>query len=150
MAIGEVKKIPTEYDIEWSIQNFFSLSKECNNYYYSPPFSFEGTSWYFQIFPNGNKVSGVVSLYLYRDSANPPIRLEYTFGIKTLNGKKDSVKYISYVFQKAHQGYGEQSFLLRSNLLERKSDLMPADVLTIVCSLKNPKSNGDISKSYVY
>lgn len=149
-TIGIISEIPLEtnvfqkaYEIEWKISNFSSLSEETGNCYFSPAFSFANNSWCLKIYPNGqpSKMSvGCIGLYLYlrKSSFNLPISIEFTLGLKKLYGGKMSEHHYEYTF-KSGNGYGVYGCFCRSELFEEKSDLLPADVLTVFCNLKYPE-----------
>lgn len=148
-VIGEVVKIPKEFDIEWRIKDFFSLSHKDGESYRSPSFSFAGVSWYLFVFPNDESVNsdGYISLYLSRDLSGSPISVKYILALKLLNGEKVQEMDSTDVFEEADEGCGYGSFISRFELLERKSGL--ADVLTVICTLKYFESAEDASESYV-
>lgn len=145
-AIGEVNTISnvlqSEHEIEWKISNFSSLSNGTDNFYESPSFSFADESWYLRVRPNGDVSKGSVGsvgLYLMKSSTGPPIKMTYTLGLKSFKGEKDSEFHRTYNFILGDAGYGVHGCIVKSELLERMSDLMPTDVLTLFCNLKYPK-----------
>lgn len=158
VTIGKLNEIQKELDIEWSISNFDSLSDEADKYYASPSFYFNGSSWYLKIYPNGrnaDKSVGYLGLCLIRLSPGPPNSVDFSVGVKTLYGKRDRERLYTcicdsfgsrYVPKCFISQYGTPWGISRSQLFERKSELMPFNVLTMLCTLKNPKDIEDSSK----
>lgn len=151
--VGEVNDLAKEFNFEWKIDNFFSLSKEYGKKYYtSPLFSFGDESWYLTVYPNGDPnddTVGYISVYLYTASSDPPfINLSWSFGIKTFDGKKVHEEHHTFVFgEDDTAGYGSEKLLKRCTLLERKSELVPSNILTIVLTIDYfSKSKDDAGK----
>lgn len=158
-TVGELSENPGEFAIEWRIKDFFSPLPEIDTSYFSPVFTFAGASWKFEIFPNGRKecymsdgktknTEGTIALYLHRQSSGPPINLEYSLGLKMLDGNENHKRHLTYNFEKKI-GYGFAEFLSISKILEKKSELVPSDALTVVCKMKYPKT-ADISSKCFY
>lgn len=134
--VGKVNDLTKEFHFEWKIYNFFSLlgenRKNCN----SPSFAFANESWHLNVCPNGDpkyRTAGYISVYLHREfSGLPIINMSWTFGLKTSDGKKVYESHHTEVFSGDGVGYGSPGLLKRSTLLERKSELVPYDILTIV------------------
>lgn len=153
-TIGKVNPIETplqtEYETEWKISEFSSLSSEDGSFYDSPSFCFANEFWSLRIYPNGRKEKesfGCIGLYLMRTkSCDISIELNYTLGLKDLNGKKFSEHHLTNNYNKA-KGFGIHGCLLRSELFHRQSTLLPADVLTVFCILKYAKPV-EISSKY--
>lgn len=147
---GEIQE---ELNIEWRIEDFISLLEEHNKFHTSFSFSFAGHSWCMRIYPNGceeQKSVGYIGLYLRRNSFGPAIKMNFSLGLKTFDGEKDPEKYCVHTFQKIDEGCGSIKLLSKSELLQRKSDLLPADILTVFCSLMHEKSTENESKSLVF
>lgn len=159
MAVfGEVNEITGESVFEWKLKDFFSLSADVDDFYCSPSFHFVGASWFLKIFPNGQtkaslddlylddnaKTNGYIDLYLFYDSPGFPINLEYSLGIKSLNKEieeyADNGIFRSMGGHSYVKGHGCTNFIKRSKLLERKAELVPSDILSIVCKLKHPNT----------
>lgn len=155
-SIGEVKRIPkTTCEFEWSIPDFSSLSKN-DEFYLSPPFSFAGKSCNLSIAPNGFKSLksvGYIGLYLIRRNPDVCFSPEVFFSIKTSDGEIHQERLYEKYDRKFHddlESFGIYRYLLRSELLKRKSKLLPADVLTVVCTVKYSKSTENTGKSLIY
>lgn len=157
-AVGEVNEISREIAVEWKIKDFFSLPAEVDTFYEGPVFSFAGASWCLIIRPNGKKETllydgrvinseGSFGLYLRRTFSSPPIHLEYSLGLKTSGGKVNPQRHDSYNFEKA-RGCGFYELISRSELLEKKSDLVPSGVLTVVCRMWYPETADTSSKIF--
>ena len=147
-TIGRVNKIPISgYDIEWQISDFFSLSVIDNNESYSSPlFSFAGATWLLKMYPNGTRMGDAcIIVFLKRKSSGPPIRLEFSLGLKTSTGR-DPIEHYTYLFEEADEGYGFARCPSQSEILERESELMPSGILTIFCSLSCKELIDDTSK----
>lgn len=150
-TIGKVNANLPIYEFEWTISNFFSLSEDDDIIYKSPSFAFDGATWYLKIYPNGDKTDdsvGYVDLELRRKSSDPPYSLEFSLSLKTLEGKKDTEWQDTCIFEteNGNQSCGVARFMPRSEILERKSELLPSGALTVVCTLRSPKFTEDASK----
>lgn len=151
-TIGKVNNIRSAHDIEWKISNFPSLFGKNGNCYCSPSFRFADEYWHLKIYPNGqesNVSNGCVSFYLARRYPGRSIRLKYVLGLKTVNGERDSEENCEYVFKETDKGFGLQC-ILRSKLFERRSELLPNDVLTVFCNLQYSNTAETPSKYYIY
>lgn len=151
--IGNVREYPGEVTFEWEIKDFFSLSNEKDIWYESPKFYFSGTSWQIWIYPNGEeteyKSNGWISIYIMRMSTGSRVSMHYSFGFKTVVGRKDILKSGTAVFDKRANGTGHTKFISKSMLMEKKAELTPSDVLTVICTLKNSESNNVNGKSFI-
>lgn len=149
-TIGKVNKNSKHiYEFEWTISNFFSLSEEDDISYNSPSFSFDGATWYLKVYPNGDKEYdsiGYVDLVLYRKSPGPPYSLEFSLSLKSLEGKKVGEWNEIFIFEEAFKSRGLSCFMSRSEIFEMESELLLSDALTVVCTLKCPKSTADASR----
>lgn len=135
-TFGKVNDLTTEFHFEWQIDGFFSLPEDGKGCY-SPTFSFAREAWYLRIWRNGDSEEnwpGYVGANLYRDSDGPPINLSWSLAVKTTHGNIDKGCHFTHVFKKA-EGWGIPIFLKRSELSEKKSELVPSDVLTLVCHI---------------
>lgn len=151
--IDRMGEIQEELNIEWRIEDFISLLEEKNKIYTSFTFTFASHSWCMRIYPNGReeqKSIGYIGLYLRRNSFGPAIRMHFSLGLKTFDGERDPEKHYMHTFRKIDEGCGSIKLLSKSKLLQRKSDLLPADILTVFCSLTNQKSTENESKSFVF
>lgn len=151
-TIGEIKKIKKEFDldIEWNIKNFLSLSKKDGYFAWSDGFVFNDQTWVLVIYPNGaswDNSQGYISLGLCR-SIGPEIRQEFFLSLKAVNGKNDYERHCTEMFQdlKAHV---IPQFISRPELTRQESELLPSDVLTVICTMKSSKSTKNESKFYV-
>lgn len=154
-SIGIISIIPPEsnkdiwrscgriYQTEWKISGFSSLLCENSNFFYSSLFEFADEIWYLRLYPNGHeliKTIGSIGLYLMKQTSGLPINMEYSFGLKGLNGKKHCEHYRTSIYRDKEEGYGVHNCIFRSEIFDRKSDLLPADVLTVFCNLKLPET----------
>lgn len=148
-TIGEIDIVWKEFDIEWKIKNFFSLSRKNAVFYSSPLFSFAGGPWYLQIYPNGesdDETDGYIDLLLCRENSNPPIIRKFSFALKTMDGMKHQEKHLTCIFDESSMINGVYKFISRFELLERRNELVPADILTVVCNLNSSSLTTDTSK----
>lgn len=151
VSIGKIKEIPIRlHEFHWEISDFFSVSLEDGDYICSPQFSFADTSWCLMIYPNGWSVHesiGYIGMYLWRKSSGPPIHLEYCLGLKTARGQQEKQVHRIKVFENTETATGNHKWLSRAELMERKSQLMSDDVITLFCNLKDLKATEVTSKS---
>lgn len=131
--------------------SFISLfTGDDNKNFSSPSFFFAGALWHLRIYPNGHRIYnsvGYVGLFLWRKSPGNAISLDYSFGVKTLDGKKVREKHLTSVFREAGKGYGNAKCLSRSELQERESELISSEGFTVFFTLKCSESTEDASKS---
>lgn len=149
--IGDLCEIGGEVIFEWKIKDFLSLPDEKNVFYYSSTFYFADASWNLKIYPFGvaeNQSEGYIGLYLLKRSYSRPISVNYTMGLKTLDRNKDPNHNFSYVFDQKDSGYGTPKLISRSALSEKKSDLTPSDILTVICTLKHNESKDTKGKQF--
>lgn len=151
-AIGKISSSPDGEDVivEWTIPNFFSLSKKDGAYYWSPKFSFGGEEWYLRISPNGQSKRDShnhVDLHLYKYSSGTSIRQTCSLSLKTLKGEKQYEKHGTKVFDGFGERYEFNRFISRSEISNRMSELVPGGDLTVVCKMKKTTSAGSASKS---
>lgn len=143
--IGNLREYPGEITFEWEIVDFFSLSNEKDIHYESPRFCFSGASWQIWLYPNGEetrcKSNGWIGLYITRKSSGSPVSLNYSLGFKTFDGRKDPFSSGTKVFCEKGSGFGASKFISRSVFMEKKSELTPSDVLTVICILKTSEPN---------
>ena len=147
-TIGEIKEFPRKLDVEWKMKNFFSPASD-DEFFFSPSFSFDGETWCIQMYPNGdgdNNSIGYIDLFLFRHSDGPPVNPEFYFALKSVSGKKFQGSYHMHVFTNEHYKSGVFKFMSRSKLLEKRSELVPDDTLTVVCTMR---STEDASKCRV-
>lgn len=146
--VGEVKV--TTNELEWMIPNFVSLSKKSHC---SSLFSFAGAFWNFVIHSYGvsGKSEGYVTISLGRNNPVPPIPLKVSFSFKTLDGKKDGERNdVEHYFINGGEGYVTFRMILRDDLLNRASELLPSNNLTVLCSVKNLEATENTSKCYIF
>ena len=97
-----------------------------------------------------NDSLGYVNLHLVNESLNSPITVEFTLALKTSNGERYLEKDFTKTFKKGKAQHHAIQFISRSELEGKKTDLVPSGVLTVVCTFKTSKSNGDACKSDIY
>lgn len=149
----------SELAVEWRINEFCSLPAEVGKYYDSSVFPVVGASWLLSISPNGKtniitkdrKIANseeFIAFYLHRISSGPPIHLKFSLGFKTLEGNLNPEIHFADNFEKI-EGCGFYGFIKRSELLVKKSELLPSGVLTAVCKIKHPKASDILSKLFL-
>lgn len=151
---GEISIYPSDVGVqfEWSIKNVFSLSEKDGKAYQSPDFHYNGQTWILRFYPNGwsgRDSYRHIDVGLVRESFGPPARLAYSLSIKTVKGNKDNEEHREKIFSDDIDLDDDilRRFLLRSELLRRRSELLPDGILTFICTMKNRTSPGSASKS---
>lgn len=156
-TIGDVSE-EWVFVAEWKIKDFLSVSNIDNEFLCSPLFSFANASWYMRLYPNGitrinladgqetNSI-GYIDIHLCRSSPGPPISLEFSLGLKTVDGKFDPARHYTYLFRKTGK-LGSLRFFKRSVLLEMQNEFIPSGVLTLICKMKHPEPAKITSKSF--
>lgn len=137
--IGEGSAISCKY--EWKICNFFSYSGK-DSKYRSPNFHLSNSAWYIQINPNGKTAfnsTEYVSLFLYRDTDSTtdtsPVTVDFSIGIKTVNNAIVNELKATHTFN-VNDDWGWHEFIEKSLLLRTKSEMVPSDILTIICCVE--------------
>lgn len=136
--IGELSEIKKGMEVEWIINDFFTFAEESDVKYNSPSFDFSGATWYLRIYPNGRTTkdtSGALECYLLKHESDFKITLSYKLGIKKRGGDMDDKCNYTSTFEEKELGYGCSGIISTSELLERKYDLAPNNVLTIICRM---------------
>ena len=133
--------------LEWKIDNFFSYRQDMT--LESPDFPILDTMWYLKISPDDfieSSSKEYVSLCLRRRDYKIPQTIEYRLGLKNVNNTIDYERVEIATFIDCGWGYPE--FVKRSDLLQRKCELVPSGSLTVACTVtgKNVTSNLDSSK----
>lgn len=122
---------------EWRITRFFSISeyKLDAEYYESPIFSIEGAPLFFSLFPRNMHHPECATLYLnskvYREFS-----IKYNFGFRKLDGSVEQLKNGSGIMNGKEKRCALSSDIVLAEVLERKSELVPSDVLTVTCTIK--------------
>ena len=152
--VGELNRsFTTICEFEWRILDYLSLPEESGQVYFSPLFSLAGESCWLAILPNGdveNDSIRFIGLALVMENSVPEISLEVSFSFKTSDGKEDRRRHeVEEMSADEAKIYTANRCLLRAELLERKSELLPSNVLTVLCTVKNKISTKDESKPYV-
>lgn len=128
----EKKTLVEEIEIEWKISNFFSLLKY--DYFKSPIFCLGNGSWYLKMFPICT-TEEFMRLYL----CNATVReypVEYTFGLEKGDGSVEQLMKGILKGNQNSQSTSEAEFLKKTEVHQRKSELVPSDILTIIGRLK--------------
>lgn len=141
--IGDLSETKGEITIEWRIKDFSSLHHEIGKHYESPKFYFCGASWTIWLYPNGDTEESKdwLSLYVVRKSNGSPVTLDYTLGLKSIDKKNDVLLTDTDDFHGIDYGWGMREVILKTELMNKKSELLPSDILTVICSLKNKERN---------
>lgn len=151
---GKLSEISWKFD--WQIENFSSITDES---YLSPVFHVSDSSWYIEIRkkypPKINQTKrkrkdqsypNYVSIYLKREDNGTPEDASFRIGIKTVNKAIEFEKTgAHYVFG---DGWGWDEFIETSELLRRRTELVPSGILTITCfvMVKSTQPDLDLSK----
>lgn len=136
--IGELKGIKDGMEVEWIINDFFKFAENSDVKYSSPSFDFGGETWCMWIYPNTLKPKdtvGQVKCFLIKYKSNSSIMVTYKLGLKKRDGNMDEKCSYTSTFKEEETGYGCKSIISKSELLERKSDLAPNNVVTIICKI---------------
>lgn len=135
MPLKEIKSSLKEKELHWKIPNFFTLS--IPGIYVSDKFKFLDVYWQLKIEPSEKDIKDHIALHLYLTNATTvSYNVLSTFGIKKTDGSLVGVSYFKHSFCAGKSGLIAHHFFTRSALSQRKSELMPSNELTIVCSFK--------------
>lgn len=147
--IGNVQKIPYEIQqIEWRIPDFFTVANEGKYLYFaSPAFSVRGVLWHLRLWPKWNLSAEFMDLYLAHEAydinrsdgnlapgAYREYIVEYYFGLKKCDENEE--RFVSGIITKSKCKSSIGKFIKKTQLLEQMSELVPGNILTIVCTMK--------------
>lgn len=140
--IGEVKKISLVQQIEWSIPDYFVVAEDGEDLCLaSSTFPVTGVLWHLRLWPSYEHLVVACEAYGARpggylaSDAHREYSLEYTFGLKKCNG---TIKHLNkgIIEKNQSRNIDKYDFIKKTQLLQRKSELVPSGVLTIVCTMQ--------------
>ena len=148
MPIDEMNTIlkDKECEVEWKVNSDIFFKKK-ETYVCSPPFSFEGESWDLGMWPNGQNSMGFFDLCLFRLRSGPPMKVEFCFSLKTVNGRKDLERHETGDF---HWRHYIDRFISNCELVRRRNEFENSGFLTFVCTLRRIDSTESESKYCLY
>lgn len=131
---GKRMRISEITHAEWRIPDFFSISEyKSDAYNESPTFSVAGMPFYFRLYPRNPIHPEAAWCYLKSDTTRD-FHVEYNFGLKKLDS---SVEQLQGGIIKGRETCGiSTGYLYITDLLMRKSELVPDNVLTLTCTFK--------------
>lgn len=134
--IGSVENMYEETHVEWKITDFCKIARKGRFWYCdSPSFSFANSSWYFHVYPKSSVDPECIALYLgCLGGVLSEYSVEYTFGLKRLD---NNVEHLFTGIVRKGEMFGSRNSIKRSEVMQWKCELLPADVLTITCTLKH-------------
>lgn len=148
--VGIVDKVSKVF--EWRIPHFFSLLEGKDKHVNSHSFSFAGEFWYLSIFLDGRQADKepvrCIGITLARYCSGPAINLDYSLSLKTSKGEIVNELHHQKSFTKSRVAAGSFRHISKDELSARKSELLPSDILTVLCTIKYTKSIGNKSKSF--
>lgn len=140
---GEVTRMPYEIqEIEWRIPDIFTVAEEVKSFIASSTFSVTDVLWHLRLWPRTEQMYLYLACDAYQENSNRNLAsdahrecsVKYYLGLKRID---DRVKYLlSGTIQKNEARNSQGFFITNAQLLERKSELVPDNVLTIVCTMK--------------
>ena len=138
-------------EVEWKIY-FSSVSKKVEAYYNSPFFEIKDDIWYLWIHPNDGLNRGYMDFSLFRRYCDslPPLRVEFSFSLKTVSGKKDSEKTYVREFSDDFNFHDTHQFLSLSHFKERQSEYLDSGYLSVFCTMKITNPTESKGESYLY
>ena len=149
--IGDISIIQDgeKFEVEWKIE-FSSVSKEVYAHYESPTFDFKNESWCLGMYPNGWKNRGYMDFCLCRSVLTPLMKIEFSFSLKTVSGKKDSEKRYVKEFLDDFDSHSTDHFLSLSHFKDRQSHYLDSGYLTVSCTMKITNPTESEGESYLY
>lgn len=132
----KVSPEPEEIEVHWEIPYFMSLN---NRYHESPDFKFLTTKWHLEIdpFDNTSPTSDkYIALRLERVKVELSCNTLCTFSIKKADGLMTGIRSLIHVFSFNNNRLKVDRFFTRHALQEHESELMPSNILTIMCNMK--------------
>lgn len=142
MTIGAVstRECGGDLVVEWSIADFCTRRTDDGAFYWSPLFYFGREQWQLRIFPNGRSArdsSGHVGLDLVKCSPIPSDGQSFSLSLKIAEGKRHNEVHLTRDFDNKNWLHEIHRFMPRSELLRRKSEILPDGVLTVLCTLRS-------------
>ena len=134
---------------ELGINNFFSYSEK-KVVLHSRPFPVLDYKCDLSLFPNGlirEKSNEYVSLNLHIRHGELKEILELRLGIMSVNNTIDYERIEVVTIDDFHFDWKFPKFIKRCDLLQRKSYLVPSDILTIACTVMVKNSMPDLDSS---
>lgn len=133
--VGRVKELPCGVkQFEWSIPDYFTIVEDRKfGCYDSHAFSVADTSWYLRLYPYWNDRTEFVHLALFNNITREYL-VEYSCGLKTCDGSMEQL--LNGILKGDEVRNKETNFIRKSQLVQRKSELVPGNVLTITCTVK--------------
>lgn len=130
-----LKQMNEKVQIEWRIPDITMVIKaERFTSYDSPSFFINDVSWFLRLFPTSVLDKEFMRLYI-RSNVGQDFSPEYNISLKKLDGSEEHL--VSGIPKKATKKCFDLGLIIRrSQLMERKSELAPHDVLTIICRFK--------------
>ena len=151
---GEVKTISKdkECEVEWKVKSDIVFKKK-ELLVYSPSFSFEGGTWYLEMWPNGFEgrgTSGYIDLYLIRETSGPPMKVKFCFSLQNLNRRKDLERHKTEDFLCGNRYHIIDRFISKSELVRRRNEFENSGFLTFVYTVRRIDSTESESKYCLY
>lgn len=132
MSFGRMKIChETEYEVEvhWEIENFLSyLSSDLIKT--SPSFTWSSISWELRI--NYDSADNI-ELFLRKGSCDKKLPVLFKFGIQLIDGTTEFRCNLNRTFDSSVNGFGTHELIKKSEVVERKYELLHAKMLTISC-----------------
>ena len=149
--IGDISVIQDgdNCEVEWKI-DFSSVSNEVDAWYTSPQFEFNDETWYIGMYPESWLNRGYMDFCLWRYCEFPPLRVEFSFSLKTVSGKKDSEKTYVREFSDDFNFHDTHQFLSLSHFKERQSEYLDSGYLSVFCTMKITNPTESKGESYLY
>ena len=132
--------------IEWKIVDFLSISEDQNYIRYaSPTFCFANVQWHLRIWPKGILPcsSEFVTLYLLRH-VKQELSMEYNLGLKRCDSNVEQL--VTGVLKQNSTCSDDILLIRKSDLMQRKSELLPCNIFTVTCTLKVINTNSHSSQ----
>lgn len=142
----EVEKVQCEIEqFEWRIPNYFaSVSQDPQKITTSAPFSIAGFQWQINLFHYWCYEFIDVCLSEYYNDVKRKYSVECYFGLKKCDGSVE--QFASKILEIKDADTAFMPFIKKLELIQRRSELVPCDVLTVVCTLKLMTESGNSSQ----
>ena len=128
--IGELEKL----EVEWRIADFFSITEDRNYYRYtSPIFSFAKCQWLLRLWPKWRDASEFMTVYVLRNKGGGT-SVEYHIGLRKFDGNVQ--QFVSGTMINETIISEGSPLIKKSELLQRKSEFAPCNILTVTCIIK--------------
>lgn len=131
---GQLKTVSEsefQVDFEWEIEGVLCFLKESKTLQ-SLSIDFLHCNWLLEMSVRHQER---LQLYLQKNKSEIQVAVMFKLGIRLADGTTEMRCCLTKKFESLEASFGTREFILTSELEERKNQLLPADTLTIACTV---------------